>query len=76
MGLGQEGVEQTWVQAAQLSWHHPDSHKFWMCRRLRIAFLSSAPKRHPDFVVSAFRLSSLIKNETKVLFDMLPCVEQ
>lgn len=40
---------------------------------LRIVFLGLAPKCHPDFILSAFSILSLIKNEAKVCFDMLPC---
>lgn len=43
---------------------------------LRIVFLGLAPKCHPDFILSAFSILSLIKNEAKVCFDMLPCVRQ
>lgn len=43
---------------------------------LRIEFCSSAPKRHPYYILCAFRILSLIKNEAKVCFDMLPRVRQ
>lgn len=43
---------------------------------LKVGFLSLAPKRHPDFILSAFRTLSLIKNKAKICFDMVPCVRQ
>lgn len=83
IGLGLKwaaGSEQSWVWAAQLEWHHLDIHKFWVCKRLHSnsedAFLSSAPKCCPDFVLNAFRTLSLIKNEAKVCVAMLPCGRQ